>query len=160
MAQLRPAYSMLSVVRFPNFIGTAADGKLFVSMQVFKLLQFDSYGLAAVLSAKKGWMYISRTGRVVITGVPGLDNWADTFHDGLVRVVRNKKYGFANRKGQIVISANYDGAMNFENGKAKVCIRCESKCVNHECEYQVFAGGEWSQINAKGNVVARIQPLN
>jgi hypothetical protein len=50
--------------------------------------------------------------------------------------------------------------MNFENGKAKVCKGCESKCVDRECELHVFAGGEWFQIDAKGAVVARIQPPN
>src|SRR5437879_1587661 len=88
----------------PACIRQAADGKLLVSKQVLKLLDFDSDGLAPVLSAREGWMYVSRTGRVLISGVPSMDNWADSFHDGLVRVVRNKKYGFANRKGQIVIS--------------------------------------------------------
>jgi hypothetical protein len=144
----------------PDCIRQAADGKLFVSQQVLKLLHFDSYGLAPVLSAREGWMYVSRAGRVVIIGVPRMENWADSFHDGLVRVVRNKKYGFANRKGQIVISADYDGAMNFEKGTARVCRRCESKCVDHECEYHVFAGGEWLQINTKGIVVVRIPPEN
>jgi hypothetical protein len=144
----------------PDCIRKAADGKLFVSQQVLKLLQFDSYGLTPVLSAKEGWMYVSRTGRIVIIGVPRMDNGADSFHDGLVRVVRNKKYGFANRKGQIVISAHYDGAMNFEKGTAKVCIRCESKCVDHDCEYHVFAGGEWLQINTKGILMARIPSEN
>ena len=105
-------------------------------------------------------MYVSRRGRVVISGVPTMDNSADSFHDGLVRVVRNKKYGFANQKGQLVIPPAYDGAMNFENGKAKVCSGCESKCVDHDCEYHVFAGGEWFQINTKGTVVARIPPDN
>jgi hypothetical protein len=123
-----------------------------------KLLQFDSYGLAPVLSAKEGWMYVSRTGRVVIIGVPSMDNWADSFHDGLVRVVRNLKYGFANRRGQIVIAAIYDEAMNFESGKAKVCKGCENKCAEHECAHHFFAGGEWFQINTKGNVIARVQP--
>jgi hypothetical protein len=113
-----------------------------------------------VLSAKEGWMYVSRTGRVVIIGVPSTDNWADSFHDGLVRVVRNKKYGFANRKGQLLISANYDGAMGFEKGTAKVCSGCERKCVDHDCEYHVFTGGQWFQINTKGIVVARINPEN
>ena len=89
-----------------------------------------------------------------------MDTWADIFHDGLVRVVRNDKFGFANRKGQIVISANYDGATTFERGKVKVCIHCMSKCVDHECEVHVFAGGEWFQINTKGIVVARIPPEN
>jgi hypothetical protein len=132
-------------------IRQATDGNRFVSQQVLKLLRFDSYGLAPLLSAKEGWMYVSRTGRVVIAGVPTMDNWADSFHDGRVRVVRNRKYGFANRKGQIVISAKYDGAMNFEKGTAKVCSRCESKCVDHDCEYSFFAGGEWFQI-PPGNV--------
>jgi WG repeat protein len=144
----------------PDCIRQAADGKFLVSRSVLKLLQFDSYGLAPVLSAKEGWMYVNRTGRVVIIGVPRMDNWADSFHDGLVRVVRNKRYGFANRKGQIVVPTNYDGAMNFEKGTAKVCSGCESKCVDHDCEYHVFAGGEWFQINTKGIIVARIRPEN
>jgi len=86
-----------------------------------------------------------------------VDNWADSFHDGLVRVVRNEKYGFANRKGQFVISAKYDAAMNFENGKATVCNRCQSKYADHDCEHHVFAGGEWFQINTQGMVVAPIR---
>ncbi len=105
-------------------------------------------------------MYVNRTGRAVIIGVPSMDNGPDSFHDALIRVVRNKKYGFANRKGQMVISANYDGAMNFEKGEAKVCSGCESKYVDHDCEYHVFAGGEWFQINTRGIVVARIKPEN
>jgi hypothetical protein len=144
----------------PDCMRQAADGELLVSPQVLKLLNFDSYGLAPVWSATEGWMYVTRTGKIVISGVPSTDNWADSFHDGLVRVVRSKKYGFANRKGRIVISTNYDGAMNFEKGKAKVCNRCESKCVDHDCEHHVFAGGEWFQINTQGIVVARIRPDN
>ena len=62
-----------------------------------------------------------------------MDNGPDSFHDGLVRVVRNKKYGFANRKGQLAIPPTYDGAMNFEKGKAKVCKGCESKCAEGDC---------------------------
>ena len=36
-----------------------------------------------------------------------------------MRFVRDKKYGFANRKGEIVVPPIYDGAMNFENGIAR-----------------------------------------
>src|SRR6266404_268972 len=89
-------------------IQKAASGKLIIKQQVLKHLKFDSHGLAAVRSETNGWMYVSRTGEVVIRGVPTMDNWADTFHGGLVRVVRNNKYGFSNRKGQLVISAVYD----------------------------------------------------
>lgn len=144
----------------PDCIYKAATGELFVKEQVLKQLQFNSHGLAAVRSVANGWMYVSRTGKVVISGVPTMDNGADTFHDGLVRVVRNGKYGFSNRKGQLVISPVYDGAMNFESGKAKVCNGCTSRCVDLECEYHVFSGGEWFEIDPKGTVVSRVRAEN
>jgi len=144
----------------PDCLQKAGNGELSVKQGVLKQLQFDSHGLAAVRSMTNGWMYVSRTGKVVIKGVPTVDNWADTFHYGLVRVVRNEKYGFSNRKGQLVISPVYDGAMNFENGKAKVCKGCTSKCVEQGCEYHAFSSGEWFQIDTKGAVVSRIPAEN
>jgi hypothetical protein len=104
----------------PDCIHKAANGELTVKQEVLKQWQFDSHGLGAVRSAAIGWMYVSRTGKALISDVPTMDNWADTFHNGLVRVVRNGKYGFSDRRGQLVIFPVYDGAMNFESGKAKV----------------------------------------
>jgi WG containing repeat len=138
----------------------ASNGELSVKQQVLKRLRFDSHGLAVVRSATNGWMYVSHTGKVVISGVPTMDNSADTFHNGLVRVVRNGKYGFSNRTGQLVILPVYNGAMNFERGKATVCNGCTSKCVALECEHHVFSGGEWFEIDMKGTVVSRIRAEN
>jgi hypothetical protein len=143
-----------------NCIRQATTGELFIAPQVLRELEFDSYGLAPVLSLKEGWMYVSRRGIVVVQRVQTMDNGPDSFHDGLVRVIRNKKYGFANRKGELVIPPVYDGAMSFENGKAKVCKGCDSKCADRDCEHHFLAGGEWFQIDTKGSVVARIQPGN
>jgi hypothetical protein len=141
-------------------IQKSADGELSIKKQVLKRLQFDSYGLAVVKSATNGWMYVSRKGKVVISGVPTMDNWADTFHDGLVRIVRNSKYGFSNRAGQVIVSPVYDGAMNFENGKARVCNGCTIKCADAKCEYHGFSGGEWFEIDTQGTVVSRIRAGN
>jgi hypothetical protein len=121
-------------------------------------LSFDSYGLAAVLSPKEGWMYVDRIGKVVISGVPVMDNGADVFHDGLVRIVKTGKYGFANRRGRAVIPPIYDGALNFEKGRATVCKGCKSKCAGAGCEYHSFAGGEWFQIDTKGTILSRLPP--
>lgn len=129
------------------------DGQLLITQKVLKELNFDSYGLAPVLSPSRGWMYVNREGKVVVTGVAVMDNWADSFHDGLVRVVKNGKYGFADRRGGIVVPPIYDGAMNFENGTATVCKGCKSEAVG---EHHVFGGGEWFQINTKGTVLARL----
>lgn len=99
-------------------------------------------------------MYVSRKGRVVITDVPTFDNGPDPFHDGLVRVVRNKKYGFANCKGELVVPAKYDGAMSFEKGFAKVCQGCQDRCADPDCEHRIFAGGQWFEIDTRGNILA------
>jgi hypothetical protein len=144
----------------PNCLRKNAAGELFIAPQFLKELPFDAHGLAAVLSPREGWMYVNRRGKVVITGVPVMDNWADSFHDGLVRIVRNGKYGFANRKGQVVIPPIYGGAMNFEKGRATVCKGCESKRAEPECEHHVLAGGEWFRINTKGTVLTRLRQNN
>jgi hypothetical protein len=142
----------------PSCVRENAKGELFIAPQYLKELRFDSHGLAAVHSPTKGWMYVSRGGKIVISSVPVMDNWADSFHDGLVRIVRNGKYGFANRRGQVVVPPIYDGASNFEKGRATVCKGCESKCADHDCEHHFFAGGEWFRINTKGTVLARLRP--
>lgn len=144
----------------PNCLRQAATGQLFVTTEVLKQLHFDSYGLAPVLSPKEGWMYVSRKGKVVIQGVQVMDNGPDSFHDGRVRVVRNNKYGFADRKGQLVIPPAYDGALNFEKGKAKVCNGCVSRCADVDCEHSFFSGGEWFQIDTQGKSVARVKSDN
>jgi WG containing repeat len=144
----------------PDCLRKGATGELFIATQYLKELNFDAHGLAAVNSLEEGWMYVNREGRIVIDGVPVMDNGADWFHDGLVRIVRNGKYGFANRRGQIVVLPIYDGALNFEKGRAEVCKGCKSKCDDPDCEYHSFAGGEWFQIDVKGTVLTRLPPQN
>jgi hypothetical protein len=142
----------------PNCIRQSPTGKLSIAPQYLTQLSFDSHGLAAVLSPKERWMYVDHTGKVVISGVPVMDNGADTFHDGLVRIVKTGKYGFANRRGQAVIPPIYDGALNFEKGRATVCKGCKSKCAGAGWEYHSFAGGEWFQIDTKGTILGRLRP--
>src|SRR5689334_19943597 len=119
-----------------------ADGSRSIAARYLKELPYGPEGLAPVRGVD-GWMYVNRGGRVVITGVPTFENGADEFHDGLVRFVKNHKYGFADRNGNTVIAPKYDGAMRFENGRAKVCLGCVDKCVEPECEHHVFSGGRW-----------------
>jgi hypothetical protein len=134
------------------------DGALFVTAPVFKYLRFDSDGLAPVLSPNRGWMYVNKKGKVIISGVPSFDNGPDSFHDGVVRIVRSQKYGFADRQGRIVVPVIYDGALNFEKGRAKVCKNCRDKCMDRECEHHFFAGGEWVEIDPRGTIIGRIEP--
>lgn len=143
-------------------------GKPFIAQDYVKKIQFDSYGLALVFDGddpRQGWMYVDRNGRVVVTAVPSADNWADEFSEGFVRTVVNKKYGFADRHGKIVIPAKYDGAFPFEHGHAVLCMGCRETCVmsdrpranlDDDCEHHILTGGDWFKINKAGRVVARV----
>jgi|ERR1700733_14953100 hypothetical protein len=131
-------------------------GRLYISPTILSELNFDSHGLATLRSQIENWMYVNRHGDVVVSGVPTFDNGADTFHDGLVRFVRNGKYGFADHKGKIVIAAVYDGAMNFDGGRARVCDGCTLKCSEPGCEHSSFVGGRWLQISTKGVVLVSL----
>ncbi|HKD86608.1 MAG TPA: WG repeat-containing protein [Terriglobales bacterium] len=136
----------------PDCIHVQPDGSLAVTPRYMRELPYDSGGLAAVWVAGE-WNYVNRRGIVIITGVPAYDNGPDEFHDGLVRFVRDKKYGFANRKGEVVILPRYDGALPFENGRAKVCLGCVSKCIDRACEHHMFSGGQWLTIGKQGAIL-------
>ena len=133
----------------PDCIHVGVDGSRSVTSRYLKELPFTANGLAAVWIAG-GWTYVNREGRVVINGVPNSDNGPDEFHEGLVRFVKGHKYGFADRKGRVVIPPQYDGAMPFQGGQARVCLGCVDKCVDRDCEHKAFQGGKWFSINKKG----------
>ena len=109
-------------------------------------------------------MYVNRKGRVVVSGVPNFDNWADSFSEGLVRTVIKNKYGFANRDGKIVIAPAYDWASPFAHGSANACNECHEECANpggvapHQpgCDHRIMTGGKWFKINKKGRIVAKL----
>jgi hypothetical protein len=133
----------------PDCIRVGADGSRSIAAPYLKELRYGTNGLAGA-RAVDGWMYVNRGGKVVISGIPTFDNGPDEFHDRLVRFVKNRKYGFVDRNGKIVIPPQYDGAMPFEAGRAKVCLGCVDKCADHECEHHVFSGGKWLSVDKNG----------
>ncbi len=152
-ASTHPCLFDLERGEVPDCLTDGTDGCLYVTPQIRKQLTYDSHGLAAIHTQNYNWMYVDRRGWVVARDVPTYDNGPEPFNDGLVRFVREGKYGVANRKGQVVVAPIYDGAMPFENGRATVCNACLMKTQG---EYSWFDGGTWLAINAKGKVIAEI----
>jgi hypothetical protein len=155
------------IAGYPNCVFQDDHGNLFIAPEYVNKLEFDSCGLAVVFhEAHSGhlFMYVNRKGRVVIKDVPIADNWAEEFSDGLVRIFINKKYGFADRQGKIVITPRYDGAGPFENGYAVVCLGCRETCAMSDppesrldvCEHHIMTGGDWFKINKADRVVAKV----
>jgi hypothetical protein len=160
------------IASYPNCVFQDDQGNLFIAQEYLNKLEFDSHGLAVVFHEVHSghlFMYVNRKGRVIIKDVPSSDNWAEEFSDGFVRIFVNKKYGFANRQGKIVIAPKYDGAGQFRHGYAEVCLGCRETCAmsnppqsrhDVECEHHIMTGGEWFKINKAGRVGARVPTDN
>lgn len=72
------------------------------------------------------------------------DNWPDEAQDGVYRIRKENKIGFADAiSGEVVIDAIYDCAYPFEVGKAKVGIGCETQT---DGEHSWWVGGNWTTI--------------
>lgn len=91
------------------------------------------------------WIAINRDEKILYE-VINYDNGPDYFSDGLVRVKRNNKMGFANDKGKVLIPCIYDYAWPFENGVSKVSFNAkilEEKGIDH---YRIVSE-EWFLID-------------
>lgn len=86
---------------------------------------YDRHGHALVRDAH-GWMYVDRDRRPILR--PYIyDNGPDYFEEGLARFVQDGKMGFHDETLAVVIPARYDFAFPFENGVARVGMRCKSR---------------------------------
>ncbi|CAM3049351.1 WG repeat-containing protein [Chryseobacterium flavum] len=100
---------------------------------------------------KNAWGYVyDRNGKFLYQ--PFLyDNGADYFSEGLRRLVKNGKVGFADRNGKIIIEAEHDFASPFNYGYAAFCDGCDWEKTNDE--HRSIVGGKWGVMNTKGESV-------
>lgn len=77
--------------------------------------------------------------------------------DGIFRIVKNNKIGYANLEGEIIVPPKYDAGTAFINGMAFINVGC---ITNTEKNETFWKGGKWGAINLKGDVVIPIQYSN
>lgn len=79
------------------------------------------------------------------------DNGPDYEADGLIRVVKSGKIGYADAKTYaIVIEPQFDCAYPFENGKAKVSNQCKTV---KDGEHSVWESDAWQYVDKTGKLV-------
>jgi hypothetical protein len=100
----------------------------------------------------KGWYQINTMGER-LTKRYIFDNGPDYYRSGLSRFQKNGKVGFINRKGEIVVKADYDHANPFVFVQP-IALACKGCVIEKQgcCDYKV-KGGKWSVINQKGEKV-------
>lgn len=136
----------LELVKLPSCAIVTKNDHTYISAPfVQPLFQGVNSRLASTLLPDGAWAYLDRSGLVRVTGVAFFDNGASSFHYGLVRIVRNGKYGLANEQG-ILVSRLYDGMLEFAPDHCgwKACDSCHLKKFG---EYSSFEGGNWFLLN-------------
>lgn len=93
------------------------------------------------------WVIINRKKQTLYEVFP-YDNGPDNPSEGLIRVVKNGKIGYADAKTYaIVIAPQFDCAYPFENGKAKVSNECQTV---KEGEHSIWKSDVWKYVDKQG----------
>lgn len=76
------------------------------------------------------------------------DNGPDYEAEGLIRVMKNGKIGYADAKTYVlVIEPQFDCAYPFENGKAKVSNQCKTV---KDGEHSMWESDAWQYVDKQG----------
>jgi hypothetical protein len=78
------------------------------------------------------------------------DNGPDYLADGLFRIIRDGKIGYADNNGIVIIAPKYECAEPFKQGIARVTFECKKMKVE-EREHSKFESNSWFLIDKMGN---------
>jgi len=105
----------------------------------------DSLAMEQVSDGK--WV-IMNSKKMALYAVFVYDNGPDYPSEGLIRVLKNGKIGYADAKTyEIVIEPQFDCAYPFENGKAKVSNQCQTV---QEGENRSWVSDAWEYVDKSG----------
>lgn len=98
------------------------------------------------------------TGKILCIDINGkelfevynFENGPDYIEEGTFRIVKDDKIGYANEAGEIIIEPQYTCAFPFQDGKAKVALKCTETL---EFEMTKWESDEWFFINQAGEIV-------
>lgn len=107
----------------------------------------SSQGKLSIIEKDQKWVVVDEQ-KTVLYDVFIYDNGPDAPVDGLYRIVKNGKIGYADAStNAIVIEPQYDCAYPFENGKAKVSTNCKTV---QDGDYSVWESDAWQYIDKTG----------
>ncbi|MDA3815803.1 MAG: WG repeat-containing protein [Prolixibacteraceae bacterium] len=114
--------------------------------------EFDKIAIVSIKD-QPGFYAIDRNEKLLFR-VHRYDNGPDYVKDGLFRIIKNNKTGYANMNGEIVIQPKFDEALPFKNGYAVICKGGKKQ---KKGEYITRDGGKWGYINTSEKYV--VQPI-
>jgi hypothetical protein len=120
--------------------------------EIFGEINFNEHGIATIVTPD-GWIAIDRKHKTVYRPFP-FDNGPDPEQEGFIRFVENKKMGFVNSAGRIVIPAKFDFVYPFENGRALYCNGCKTIRMGEHSMLDEKTG-HWGEVDRRGRKYKR-----
>ncbi len=109
--------------------------------------QTNPGALKMTQNATGKWVILDKQNKEIYEVFP-FDNGPDTPSEGLIRIVKNGKIGYADANTYaVVIPPQFDCAYPFEKGKAKVSKNCKTI---KEGEHSIWESDAWQFVDKKG----------
>ena len=119
----------------------------------YLLCYTDTFRKMAIVATTDKFVGIDRNDKILFEIIP-FDNGPDYFSEELIRIRVNKKIGFADKNGSIVIAPQFDFVYPFSEGLAAFCIGGR---ISKGKEYNSYLNGKWGFIRNDGKIV--ISPI-
>ncbi len=129
-----------------------STGEVAIPFDKYEVCLTDTFRTHAIVLTKSDfkWVVIDRQEKVVYEVFP-FDNGPDFPSEGLFRMVKNGKIGYADAATfDIVIQPQFDCAFPFENGKARVSNDCQT---TSDGEHTTWTSDKWQFVDKKGNML-------
>lgn len=126
-----------------------AKGEVVIPAQYLVVFDEEFTNKIAFVASEKDIVAIDKQGNYVLTPFI-FDNGPDYPSEGVFRIVENKKMGFADLNGNIIIPPTFDFVRPFADGRAAFN---KGGQMQQDGEYQMLKGGTWGFIDKKGKIV-------
>lgn len=127
------------------------QGDTVIALGKYDICFTDTFRTYAIVHKTTGGFYAIDRQENTLYEVFKFDNGPDYVEDGLFRIIENGKIGYADAAtGKVVIKPQYECAFPFENGIAKVSVKCKQ---TPEGEHTKWESEKWDYINKKGKLM-------
>jgi hypothetical protein len=124
-----------------------SSGDTVIAVGTYEYCYTDTLKYMAIVLKKNGELIaIDRQGMELFE-VMWYDNGPDYFADGLIRIKKNGKIGYADERGRLVIAPQFQCAFPFANGSARVALTCKTV---QEGEHSRWESDDWFYIDKQG----------
>ena len=149
-----------------------AKGKVVIPFQFSRVLGPFQGGIAPIITQDGKKAYVNRKGNIFAQGISNISHHPDS--DGLLKYEKEKKLGFIDTNGNVVIKPQFDDVSEFSEGLAAVKLKNKWGFINKsgelviECKYEevndfkeglapIKLSDQWGFIDKTGKTVIKAQ---